>query len=92
MAFLSVNRSNGIKYIYLREYTPQEDYIERTSRLVYSFGRIEKALPMLKKWHKHFEILFPEDLKEHGFSKKDLLEWIEQLETGRTPRGKKMSV
>jgi len=91
LAYLSQVKSGGKQYIYLTEYKAMQEYSTKTEQHVFSFGQAPKALVKMKYWIKYFED-FPEELKQQGFTKKDLEKWIETLKTGVTPSGRKFVV
>ena len=91
MAFLTQVRAGGKQYIYLTEYCGSQLYSSKNERNIYSFGSTSLAIIRMKKWLWSFED-FPQELRELGFTKKDLESWLRQLETGKTPRGKKFRV
>lgn len=95
MAYLTQVKSKNIIYIYLQvqDYTPEEE-TSKKRRNIFSFGRKEQTLKLLQEWNKEFAAKFPMELRELGFGKVDLEEWIKTLETGvtKTGRSKKFKV
>jgi hypothetical protein len=75
--FLKSVKSKGNIYLYLCSYDPNTDK-ETKTRIVYGFGRREKAIKKMIEWKKDFR-LFPGELKKIGCSRNDLNKWIEKL-------------
>lgn len=82
--FLKNVKSKGNVYIYLCAY----NCLDQDKKIIFSFGRIDKALMRMKKWKENF-CDFPVDLSEMGCCREDLLDWVRTLETGITKTGKK---
>ncbi|GAA0471780.1 hypothetical protein [Alkalibacillus silvisoli] len=78
MAFVSFSKSNNTTYVYLKAYH-QNDYLDNTYYYLYSFGRIDKAKKEMEKMIQHFDILFPEELEEEGFTHDDLKKWHKRV-------------
>ncbi|UOQ47214.1 hypothetical protein MUN88_14175 [Gracilibacillus caseinilyticus] len=78
--YLERVKAKGKTYLYLKKYCVREFY-ERNNKTVYGFGRIEKALKQMYKWQQDYST-FPQELKKEGCTKKDLMTWIDTLETG----------
>lgn len=93
VAFLTQVRSNGKQYVYLAEYCGQQKHSTRREKRIYSFGSIDEALYSMYYWRMAYET-FPMELKDMGYEKKDLDEWIGTLESGvsKTGRSKKFKV
>ncbi|AEH47115.1 MAG: hypothetical protein CW346_02715 [Bacillaceae bacterium] len=91
MAYLSQVKSNGRQYIYLCMYVGSQEYSTRKERRVYSFGEARKALLRMKRWKRRFAE-FPQELLDLGCGMRDLEQWIQTLETGITPKGRKFPV
>lgn len=87
MAFLSQIQVGGHLYIYLTEYVGNQDYTSKKEKHIYSFGNVRYALGKMKRMMKRFDMEFPEELKEKGYTKQDLLEWIISLETELKKKG-----
>ncbi len=87
LGYLTQVNVKGEKYIYLTEYIGQQQYTARREKNVYSFGINQKALFKMRMWEKIPE-LFPQKLQNLGYGKKDLLEWIKTLETGKSKTGR----
>lgn len=79
MAWLTTINSNGSTYVYLLEYVGEQEFKRSREQIVYKFGRIEVALKEMEFWYK-FDIFFPDDLRKMGYDRKNLNEWIKQLE------------
>jgi hypothetical protein len=92
VAYLSQIKSGGHQYIYLTEYCGNQEFSTKIERHVYSFGNSRMALLKMKRWIRKFNTEFPADLKNMGYTKKDLEQWINTLETGVTARGRKFKV
>lgn len=88
MAYLSQIRAGGRQYIYLTEYVGYQDYSSKTEKHIYSFGNSRMALVKMKKWLRNFDKEFPGELKEMGYTEKDLKSWIKTIETGITKTGR----
>lgn len=80
MAYLERVRAKGNVYLYLKEYAVRKHYANN-SIIIYRFGRIDQALKNMQNWKRNYS-LFPIKLKKMGFNKKDLMIWIETLESG----------
>lgn len=87
MAFLSQVRSRGQQYIYLTEYRGKEQYSTRTEVNIFAFGNRENAVAKMYYWLENFH-KFPKELVELGYGRKDLLEWIDTMETGISKTGR----
>jgi hypothetical protein len=81
--FLTQSKAKGKRYLYLCCYAPMD-----SKKIVYKFGRLELAIEKMRKWKMNFET-FPVALKELGCTKKDLIQWINTIETGVTKTGKR---
>ncbi|MEH7126012.1 hypothetical protein V7127_22635 [Bacillus sp. JJ1773] len=92
MAYLTQVRAGGKQYIYLTEYCGNQLYTTKNERNIYGFGSTGIAILRMKRWLIKFDNEFPAELKEMGFTKEDLKIWLKQLETGKTPQGKKFRV
>lgn len=90
MAWLAQYKAKQKVYVYLQEYNPKEENAKKTQN-IYSLGKKETSLLMLKGWLKDFPANFPLQLKEKGFGRVDLEEWIKTLETGVTKTGRSRS-
>jgi hypothetical protein len=89
LGYLSQVRAGGKQYIYLTEYCGNQDFSSKTEKHIFSFGSSNFALYKMKRWLRNFENEFPDELKEAGYSKEDLQNWINTLETGVTKNGRK---
>ncbi|WP_208592320.1 hypothetical protein [Gracilibacillus suaedae] len=78
--FLGRVRAKGKTYLYLKKYCIRENY-EANATIIYAFGRIDNALSKMYEWKNDFSS-FPLELKQQGCTKKDLLNWIDTLESG----------
>ncbi|MBP3040570.1 hypothetical protein J9303_13850 [Bacillaceae bacterium Marseille-Q3522] len=92
MGYLSQVRAGGKQYIYLTEYCGNQEFTTKTEKHIFSFGNSRIALLKMKRWYRKFDNEFPEDLVKRGYSKNDLKNWIETLETGVTKNGRKFKV
>jgi hypothetical protein len=68
-----------------------QEYSTRKERRVYSFGEARRALLRMKRWKRRFTE-FPQELLDLGCGMKDLEQWIQTLETGITPKGRKFPI
>lgn len=82
--FLKSVKSKGNVYIYLCAYSS----LDQDKKILFSFGRIDKAIRSMRQWKNNFREL-PEELSKMGCCREDLLDWIRTLETGVTKTGKK---
>jgi hypothetical protein len=82
--FLKNVKSKGNVYIYLCAYDPGD----QDKKILFSFGRKDKALSVMKNWKIDFS-QFPLFLSELGCSKEDLTDWIRIVETGVSKTGKR---
>lgn len=81
--FLKNVKSKGQVYIYLCAYDRQE----KDRKIVFSFGRIDRAIGKMNSWKGDFRD-FPILLSELGCRREDLEDWIRTIETGVTKTGK----
>jgi hypothetical protein len=81
--FLKNVKSKGKVYIYLCAY----NNLDQDKKILFSFGRIDKAKKDLHNWKNDFS-QFPLVLSELGCTRGDLIEWIKTIETGITKTGK----
>lgn len=89
MGYLSQVKSNGRQYIYLTQYCVKDAFSTKNERHVFSFGNSNIALLKMKSWLGRFDKDFPEQLKNLGYTRRDLEYWIKTLETGFTKNGRK---
>lgn len=92
MGYLSQVKAGGQQYIYLTEYCGNQDFTTKKEQHVFGFGNSRTALLKMKRWLRCFDTEFPRELTERGYTKEDLIIWIETLETGITKTGKKFNV
>lgn len=92
MAYLSQVRSGGKQYIYLTEYCGNQEFTSKKEKNIYGFGNIQMAFLKMKIWEQNFERDFPRELRELGYTQKDLKQWIKQIETGVTKSGRKFKI
>jgi hypothetical protein len=72
--FLKTVRAKGNTYLYLCSYDPVKEV-----KVVYGFGRQDRAIQNMKKWLKNFNT-FPPELINIGCSRQDLIKWIKKVE------------
>ncbi|MEE6209008.1 hypothetical protein U3A55_02400 [Salarchaeum sp. III] len=91
---LSINSSNGYKYICLRRSRHlryENGKKKNANEHLYSFGRHDKALERMYSWRDNPDT-FPEKLSDLGFGLPDLHEWILTMETKVKSNGKPFAV
>jgi hypothetical protein len=92
LGYLSQVRAGGKQYIYLTEYCGNQPFSSKTEKHIFAFGSSHFALLKMKRWFRKFETEFPGELKETGYTREDLKNWIETLETGITKNGRKFQI
>lgn len=78
LAFIKKVKSNGRYYIYLREYKNMMGEFDDMVT-IYRFGVLEKCLENMYAWARS-EKEIPQELKKRGFKKKDVYDWINDIE------------
>lgn len=87
--FLERSVSKGKVYLYLKQYAVRQNYANQKI-ILYSFGRMEKALQNMYAWKNDFST-FPRELTDIGCTKRDLLSWIRKIETKSKSAVKKIA-
>lgn len=87
MAFISQVSAGGRLYIYLTEYCGNQEYTSKKEKHIYSFGHVRYALAKMKRMLSKFDVEFPQELKDKGYTKQDLKEWITILEHDLEKKG-----
>jgi hypothetical protein len=82
--FLKNVNSKGNVYIYLCAYNHED----QDKKILFSFGRVDKALRSMYEWKDDF-CEFPSDLSKIGCTRNDLIDWIRKLESRITRTGKR---
>jgi hypothetical protein len=84
--YLKSVKSKGNIYIYLCAYNNQE----QDKKILFSFGRIDKAIKNMYEWEKSE---LPVDLIEIGCSREELFTWIKKVkEINKTTTRKMKSI
>lgn len=92
MAYLSQVKAGGKQYIYLTEYCGNQEFGKKFEKHVFGFGNHKVALKRMKNWLNRFETDFPNYLRNLGYTKMDLENWIKTIETGITKTGRKFKI
>lgn len=75
--FLVKVKAKNREYFYLRKSFWKDN--KPQNKNVFSFGNKQKALNSFYEWKNNIENM-PSDLREMGFDREDIVNWIDQIE------------
>ncbi|KXY57762.1 hypothetical protein AT278_29910 [Bacillus cereus] len=88
--FLKFVLAKERRYVYLVVAEKKNKKVH--THMVYRFGPLEKALETMYEMRDDFEKLFPLELKERGYDREDINDWILSIETGYSKHGNKLVI